>query len=102
MRTYVGDLEAVTGSEFEELAYGTEEFLLDDFQELFLGSPDETAEQREARSEVAREVLAELMREGESDEITWLDALYAAQLVSVVPLRNWIGTQRMSWVRKAA
>lgn len=94
MRTYVGDQEAVTASEFEELAYGAEEYVLDEFQQLFLGSPDETTEQREARTQVAREVLAELMEEGQRDEITWLDAMYAAQLVSVVPLKNRLSSQR--------
>ena len=104
MRNYVGEQEAATASEFEELAYGVEGFGVDDFQKLFLGDPDETDKQRAVREEVAREVLADLLREGESDEIAWLDAVYAAQLVGVAPLRNRLGAQRTNrnWARKAA
>jgi len=105
MRNYVGDQEAVTAFEFEELASGAELYGADDFQKLFLGEPGETLQQREMREEVAREVLADLFREGENDEVAWLDAVYAAQLLSIVPLRRLLSPQRMrrmSWAGKAA
>lgn len=105
MRNYVGDQEALTVSEFEELARSAERYGTDDFQKLFLGEPDETHEQRAAREAVARDVLADLLREGEADEIAWLDALYAAQLLSVVPLGRLLGSQRtkrIGWAGKAA
>jgi hypothetical protein len=52
----------------------------DDFRELFLGTDGESAEERATRLEVAREVLAELLEEGREDDISFLNALYAAQL----------------------
>ncbi|MFJ9480000.1 hypothetical protein ACIRRI_34185 [Streptomyces mirabilis] len=102
MRNYIGDQEVVTAYEFEELAYGGEEYALNGFQELFLGNPDETDEQNNARVEVAREVLAELLNEGESDHIAWLDAMYAVQLVCMASLRRQLRTQRVDWVGRAA
>ncbi|GHG60474.1 hypothetical protein [Streptomyces griseocarneus] len=81
MRTYVGHQEAVNDEDFEELAFGFEE----DFRELFLGLPGESAEDRVARVSAARDVLAELWEESGADEIALLNALYAAQLeVAVV------------------
>ncbi|WP_329456775.1 hypothetical protein [Streptomyces sp. NBC_01497] len=54
----------------------------DDFRELFLGTADESADDREVRLAVANEVLAELLEEGRDDEISFLNAVYAAQLSS--------------------
>ncbi|MEW2548882.1 hypothetical protein AB0910_24445 [Streptomyces sp. NPDC047002] len=54
----------------------------DDFRELFLGTADESAEEREVRLTVANEVLAELLEEGRDNEISFLNAVYAAQLAS--------------------
>lgn len=72
-----------TFSEDEEPGYGPE-----DFRMLFLGEPDETAEQAGARAEVAREVFAELMDKGVDDEITRLDAAYAAWLLCAASLQQ--------------
>lgn len=54
MRTYIGGQEAVNVIEFEELAYGFDAALPDDFRELFLlGTPSESADERAARLAVA-------------------------------------------------
>jgi len=52
MRTYIGDQEAVSASEFIELALGTP-------PELWLGVPGETEEERAAREDAARDILAD-------------------------------------------
>ncbi|MET9219058.1 hypothetical protein ABZX65_09895 [Streptomyces sp. NPDC003300] len=68
----------------------------DHFRELFLGPPDESDEQRAARVEAAREVLAELLEEGASDHITREDALCALWLGGVALLRSSRHTVRPS------
>ncbi|MDJ0461500.1 hypothetical protein [Streptomyces sp. H27-C3] len=102
MRTYVGDQEALNAFEVEELAYGFEDWEPQDFRELFLGQAGESAEQRAARLEVAREVLIELQELGETDEIAWLNALYAKQLSSTVLLRNKTSSKPADWAKEAA
>jgi hypothetical protein len=104
MRTYVGDQEAVNAFEFEELAYGFDEPIPNDFRELFLlGAPGESDEECAARLTVAREVLAELQEEGETDLIARENARYAKALSSVVLLRNRVGAARAAaWARKVA
>ncbi|MGW7460087.1 hypothetical protein [Streptomyces sp. NPDC054797] len=52
MRTYIGGQEAVSVDEFIELALGTP-------LELWLGVEGETAEERAARLDAARDILAE-------------------------------------------
>ncbi|RDG36483.1 hypothetical protein DVH02_19715 [Streptomyces corynorhini] len=52
----------------------------EDFRALFLGEYGESAEERRIREAAAHDVLTELIEEGESDEITRLNAAYAAQL----------------------
>jgi len=52
------------------------------FGDLFRGPPggDESDEQRAARLAAARDVLAELLEEGEHDAFVMQDALYAIRL----------------------
>ncbi|WP_030153740.1 hypothetical protein [Streptomyces sp. NRRL S-244] len=52
MRTYIGGQEAVSVDEFIELALGTP-------LELWLGEEGETEEERAARLDAARDILAE-------------------------------------------
>ena len=104
MRTYVGGQEAVNALEFAELACG---FELDvpmpeDFRQLFLGVPGETDEQRAVRLAAAGDVLIELRELTDVDEIGMLNALYAEQLMSAVPLRKRAATKRAAGARKAA
>lgn len=90
MRTYVGRQHVMIRHEFSESAddYGGGEIAAEDFRRLFLGEPGETADQAASREEVAREVFAELMDEGATDEVAWLNAVYAAQLLRDAPVRR--------------
>ncbi|MEU2622212.1 hypothetical protein ABZ642_29495 [Streptomyces sp. NPDC007157] len=80
MRTFVAGQEAHGDTEFAELALGI------DF-DLFRGPLEfETDGDREAREDVAREVLRDLREMGEAgDEIAGWDALYADALTRTVP-----------------
>ncbi|WP_255954603.1 hypothetical protein [Streptomyces odontomachi] len=92
MRTYVGHLVAANMVTPDESAFGEAEnsgFGAEDFRTLFVGKPGETAEEADARAEVAREVFAELMDEGVDDEIARLDAAYAAWLLCAASLRRY-------------
>ncbi|MGW4217796.1 hypothetical protein ACWEJZ_12345 [Streptomyces bacillaris] len=75
MKSIVAGREPVTATEFVELALGID-------LELFTGSPTESAMDRAARLDVAREVLAELR---ESDPET---AAYAESLLRTLPLKR--------------
>ncbi|MFJ7523844.1 hypothetical protein ACIQ1S_02850 [Streptomyces griseus] len=75
MKTIVAGREPVTATEFVELALGID-------LELFTGSPTESAMDRAARLDVAREVLADLR---ESDPET---AAYAESLMRALPLKQ--------------
>ncbi|MFE2091839.1 hypothetical protein [Streptomyces sp. NPDC059460] len=75
MKTIVAGHEAVTATEFAELALGID-------LELFTGSAAESAMDRAARLDVAHEVLAELR---ESDPET---AAYAESLLRTLPLKS--------------
>lgn len=75
MKTIVAGHEAVTATEFAELALGID-------LELFTGSAAESTMDRAARLDVAHEVLAELR---ESDPET---AAYAESLLRTLPLRS--------------
>lgn len=101
MRTYVGDQEALSEGEFEELANAFHDNTHADFRELFLGPSDESAEEHAARRAVAREVLAELQEQSETDDIARLNALYAEQLSSVVLMRAKASAPRTPWARAA-
>jgi hypothetical protein len=102
MRMYVGDQEALNAFELEELAHGFEDPLPRHFRELFLGAPGDAAKQRAARIAVAGDVLAELLAEGETDEVSLQNAHYAQQLMEAVPLRSVTDTSPSPRVRKAA
>ncbi|SHK56770.1 hypothetical protein [Actinacidiphila paucisporea] len=65
----------------------------EDFRDLFLGRPDESAEQRTARLTAARDVLAELLDQGERDAFAMEDALHAVRLggASLFRGHRWAG-----------
>ncbi|MFC8829372.1 hypothetical protein ACFT9I_28955 [Streptomyces sp. NPDC057137] len=88
MRLYVGSQEAVNAFELDELAHGYGPLPPEDFRDLFLGQDDESEQQRAAREMAARDVLAELIERSDDDECAMLNALYAAQLMALVPLRR--------------
>ncbi|WP_405536395.1 hypothetical protein OG787_24545 [Streptomyces sp. NBC_00075] len=75
MKCIVAGHEAVTATEFAELAFGID-------LELFAGPAKESAEDRAIRLDVAREVLAEL-REDDPQA-----AAYAATLLRTSPLKD--------------
>ncbi|MFZ4281359.1 hypothetical protein [Streptomyces rhizosphaericola] len=75
MKSIVAGREPVTATESVELALGID-------LELFTGSPTESAMDRAARLDVAREVLADLR---ESDPET---AAYAESLLRALPLKQ--------------
>ncbi|MEU2857644.1 hypothetical protein ABZ672_04330 [Streptomyces mirabilis] len=75
MKCIVAGHEAVTATEFAELAFGID-------LELFTGPTVESAEERAVRLAVAREVLAELR---ESDREA---AAYAEALLRTSPLKD--------------
>jgi hypothetical protein len=80
MRTFVAGQEAYGDVEFAELALGID-------VDLFRGPlKPETADERRAREDAARDVLADLCEMGEAgDEIAGWDALYADALTHTVP-----------------
>lgn len=105
MSTYADGHEGVSTHEFGEWLYGLGEPAPEDFRDLFLGPSDkhdESDEQRAARLEAAAEVLAELLEESETDEISLLNALYATQLSSIAPLRFMAGVEHVTQARSAA
>ncbi len=87
MRTYIGTHEALNAAEFEELALGFDELPAGIDRDLFCGPlAPESLEERAARLDVAREVIADLAAQGEGgDEIAAWDALYADALTRTVP-----------------
>ena len=80
MRTFVAGQEAHGDTEFAELALGID-------ADLFRGPLEfETDDDRAAREDAARDVLADLRAEAEAgDEIAGWDALYADALTRTVP-----------------
>ncbi|WP_455362591.1 hypothetical protein [Streptomyces sp. SYSU K21746] len=105
MRTYIGSHEAVNAAEFAELALGLDELPAGLDIDLFRGPlTHETPEERAARLEVAREVIADLVAQGESgDEVAAWDALYADALTRTVPfLRSARGAGGFSGTGEAA
>ncbi|GHE62114.1 hypothetical protein GCM10018785_33930 [Streptomyces longispororuber] len=75
MRCIVAGHEAVTAVEFAELAFGID-------PELFTGPVSESVQERRARLDVAREVLAELR------EVDPQAAAYAELLLRPSPLKG--------------
>ncbi|MFI9307895.1 hypothetical protein [Streptomyces triculaminicus] len=80
MRIFVAGQEAHGAMEFAELALGID-------VDLFRGPLEgETDEERAAREDVARDILADLHAEAQAgDEIAGWDALYADALTRTVP-----------------
>ncbi|MFD9631691.1 hypothetical protein [Streptomyces violascens] len=87
MRTYIGSHQTLNAIEFEELALGFDELPLGIDRDLFRGPlTPESPEERAARLDVAREVIADLAAQGEGgDEAAAWDALYADALTRTVP-----------------
>ncbi|MFI1183345.1 hypothetical protein ACH4UT_27875 [Streptomyces sp. NPDC020799] len=79
MRTYIGGQEAVTPDEFLELALGTP-------PELWLGVEGESEEERAARLDAARDILAE--HPGLFDTVTRV----AAELIERSPALRHLPT----------
>lgn len=79
MRAFVAGHEAVTASEFVELALGVD-------RELFAGVSGESAGERAARLDVAREVLRELR------ETHPQDAAFAESLMRTAPMPRRLPT----------
>lgn len=81
MRTFIAGHEPVTASEYIELALGTP-------VEMWLGEPGETEEERAARLDAARDILADdpaLFDHVSRVAVEAIEA-YAPQLLNVVPL----------------
>ncbi|MDX3777677.1 hypothetical protein [Streptomyces europaeiscabiei] len=95
MRAYIGRQQAVSADDFAELALGTP-------VELWLGVEGETDEEREARQDAARDILAE--NPGLPDDVARIAAevieAHAPELFNVVPLIRPAGRRRPS--RKGA
>ncbi|QNA74171.1 hypothetical protein C8250_021680 [Streptomyces sp. So13.3] len=82
MRSYIGNQQVVGSEEFDELALGID-------RALFLGVQGESNEERAAREAAARDILADLIAQGEAgDEIAGWDALYAEALTHTVHFLN--------------
>lgn len=80
MKCIVGGHTAVTAAEFAELALGLAERSAGIDVELFVGTAAESEQDRAARLDVAREVLAELY------EVDLIAAAYARQLLQASDL----------------
>ncbi|BCL27381.1 hypothetical protein ACFFS2_24875 [Streptomyces aurantiacus] len=87
MRSYIGHHLVVNDVEFEELAFGFDEWPTGLDIELFRGPlRPETADQRQAREDAARDIITDLFEQGEAgDETAAWDALYADALTHTVP-----------------
>ncbi|MFI8835254.1 hypothetical protein ACIGPN_30360 [Streptomyces afghaniensis] len=87
MRTYIGHHQVVNEVEFEELAFGFDEQPTGLDIELFRGPLlPETPFAHDARSDAARDIIADLYEQGAAgDEIAAWDALYADALTRTVP-----------------
>ncbi|MFC5719612.1 hypothetical protein ACFP1Z_05390 [Streptomyces gamaensis] len=73
-----------------------------DFEELFAGPPGESGPERAARLAAARDILIELWEQSHTDEIAFLNAVYAAQLGGVAVLNGKVRALQPDRVRKAA
>ncbi|MFG2982973.1 hypothetical protein ACGFYQ_17225 [Streptomyces sp. NPDC048258] len=96
MRTYIGGQEAVSVNEFIELALGTP-------LELWLGVEGESAEERAARLDAARDILSE--NPDLPDDVSRVAAQVieanAPELFNVVPLVR-LAARRRTRSRKGA
>ncbi|MGW7645044.1 hypothetical protein [Streptomyces bobili] len=95
MRMYIGHQQAVSAEDFVELALGTP-------VDLWLGEESETEEERAARLDAARDILAD--NPSLPDDVARIAAevieAYAPELFNVVPLARPAGHRRSS--RKGA
>lgn len=95
MRAYIGGHQAVSVNDFIELALGTP-------AELWLGEEGETEQERAARLDAARDILAD--NPELPDDVTRVVAevieAYAPELFNVVPLTRPTARRRAS--RKGA
>ncbi|MEV6739133.1 hypothetical protein AB0N14_20275 [Streptomyces sp. NPDC051104] len=91
MRTYIGGHQAVSVNDFIELALGTP-------PELWLGEEGETEEERAARLDAARDILAD--NPELPDDVARIAAevieAHAPELFNVVPLVRPAGRRRPS------
>ncbi|MFF4030347.1 hypothetical protein ACFYZ2_11320 [Streptomyces sviceus] len=97
MRAYIGGHQAVSVNDFIELALGTP-------PELWLGEEGESAEERAARLDAARDILAdtpELPDEVARIAAEVIDA-HAPTLFNVIPLPRPAGRRRPSRKGEAA
>ncbi|MGW1031646.1 hypothetical protein ACWD4Z_05570 [Streptomyces antibioticus] len=98
MRTYIGRQQAVSVEDFVELALGTP-------VELWLGAEGETAEERAARLDAARDILADPEYSNLPDDVARIAAevieAHAPELFNVVPLVRPTG-RRLSFRKGAA
>ncbi|MYT20014.1 hypothetical protein GTW69_06885 [Streptomyces sp. SID7760] len=89
MRTFIGGQEAVSANDFIELALGTP-------VELWLGVEGETEEERAARLDAARDILAE--NPNLPDDVSRIAAevieTYAPELFNVIPIGRPAGPAR--------
>ncbi|MFE2532597.1 hypothetical protein [Streptomyces sp. NPDC059371] len=94
MRTYVGHQQAVSADDFVELALGTP-------VELWLGVEGETDEERAAREDAARDILADNPHLPDRVSRIAAEAIeaYAPELFKVIPLNRPTGRRS---VRKGA
>ncbi|GGO86699.1 hypothetical protein [Wenjunlia tyrosinilytica] len=88
----VAGQEAITASEFVELAFGLDEAPLGVDRELFAGVLGESEQERAARLDVAREVLAEL-RASHPRDAAFAEALMRS---APLPLRRPSAAERRS------
>ncbi|MEU9428502.1 hypothetical protein AB0D87_37780 [Streptomyces sp. NPDC048342] len=95
MRAYIGGHQAISVNDFIELALGTP-------PELWLGEEGETEEERAARKDAARDILAD--NPELPDDVARIAAevieAHAPELFNVVPLTRPAGRRRPS--RKGA
>ncbi|MER6289131.1 hypothetical protein [Streptomyces sviceus] len=95
MRAYIGGHQAVSANDFIELALGTP-------PELWLGEEGETEEERAARKDAARDILAD--NPELPDDVARIAAevieAYAPELFNVIPLTRPAARRRPS--RKGA
>ncbi|MFG2792879.1 hypothetical protein [Streptomyces sp. NPDC048419] len=97
MHTYIGRQQAVSAEDFVELALGTP-------VELWLGAEGETDEERAARMDAARDILADPEYRSLPDDVARIAAevieAHAPELFNVVPLARQTGRRWFS--RKGA
>ncbi|MEU1311724.1 hypothetical protein ABZ419_22920 [Streptomyces cinnamoneus] len=104
MRTYIGTHEVLSAAEFEELALGFDELPVGIDHDLFRGPLSaESPQERAARLDAARDIVADLAAQGASgDEVAAWDALYADALTRTLPLLRAVHSGRSSGTEEAA